>query len=245
MSWRCEDSSGRARAELVDALTTWPQQAELVRSSTVTVSRVLAPDGQDCVLKRYRFPRLLRRLEAAFRHTWLAQPKARREWRALVRMTALDLPVVAPLGCGWRRDALGFVTDSFLLTRWWPHPDLARRMAAGEALPPAAWQAIGSAIGALHARGVLHGGLAARNVLAGMEASGAWQARLVDPVRARFRRSSLSPHEADQDLLPLQPALTGAGLEARAAFAAGYCKPSLLNSAAKAGSTSCASPTMP
>lgn len=245
MSWRCEDPAGRARAELVDALTIWPQQDQLVRTSTVTVSRVLAPGGQVCVLKRYRFPRLWRRLEAAFRHTWLAQPKARREMRILARMRDLDLPVVEPLGCGWKRDALGFVTDSFLLTRWWPHADLPRRIAAGEQLPPAAWEALGEAVGALHARGVAHGGLAARNILIGMEEPGAWQVRLVDPIRARMRRAALSPSEAEQDLLLLQPTLAAAGPEMRAAFAAGYCKPSLPSSAASAGSTSCASPTMP
>lgn len=244
MSWRCEDAAGAPRPGLELCLTIWERREELVRTATVTVERVAGPSGE-FALKRYRFPVLRRRLEAAFRHTWLAQPKARRELRSLHRMQALGIPVVAPFGCGWRRDALGFVVDSFLLTRWWPHADLARRTAAGERLPPAAWRELGCAVGALHARGVAHGGLAARNLLIGLDDAGFWQARIVDPARARFRSAPLSPREAASDLQPLQDALTAAGGERSAAFAAGYCSPSLPSSAASAGSTSCASPTMP
>lgn len=245
MSWHCEDPAGTARPEFEESLTTWPRRAELVRTATVTVERVLAPDGREFAFKRYRFPFLARRLEAAFRHTWMAQPKARREMRTLAALQRLGVPVVSPVGCGWRRDALGFVVDSFLLTSWCPHADLARRTAAGNVLPPAAWQALGSAIGILHARGVVHGGLAARNLLVGPDSSQAWQALILDPARARFRGKPLASAEAVRDLQPLQPTLAGAGHEGRAAFAAGYCNPSLLNSAASAGSTSPASPTMP
>lgn len=244
MSWRCEDPAGRPQPGLELCLTIWERREELVRTATVTVERVAGPGGE-FVLKRYRFPFLGRRLEAAFRHTWIARPKAQRELRALARMRALAIPVAEPYGCGWRRDALGFVVDSFLLTRWWPHADLAQRVAAGDAPPPAAWQELGRAIGALHARGVAHGGLAARNLLIGRDERGSWQARILDPARARFRRAPLRRAEADADLLPLQPALLAAGSACADAFAAGYCNPSLPSSAASAGSTSCASPTMP
>lgn len=245
MIWRCEAAGGAARPGLEAALSEWPREAELVRTATVTVERVIAPDGGACALKRYRFPYLLRRLEAGLRHTWLAAPKARRELRALARLQELGVPAVAPLGCGWRRDALGFVRDSFLLTRWWPHADLARRGAAGETLPPAAWQALGHVLGLLHARGAAHGGLAPRNLLIGEVSAGAWQARILDPARIRFQRAPLSRAAAERDLRPLQSALEQAGADGRAAFAAGYCSPSLPSSAASAGSTSCASPTMP
>lgn len=245
MSWKCEDAAGVARPELESSLTRWKDRVEIVRTSTVTVERLLAPDGAACVLKRYRFPILARRLEAAFRHTWLAQPKARREMRALASMQALGVPVVSPIGCGWRRDALGFVVDSFLLTQWWPHADLARRIAAKEHLPPAAWQALGAAVGLLHTCGVRHGGLAARNLLVGEESPSGWQARLLDPARARFRGRPLTRAEADRDLVPLEPALALADPGRREAFNAGYCNPSLPSSAARTGSTSRASPTMP
>jgi len=244
VSWRCADPAGRPLPGLELCLTIWERREELVRTATVTVERVTGPGGE-FALKRYRFPFLRRRIEAAFRHSWIAVPKARRELRSLARMQALGIPVVEPYGCGWRRDALGFVVDSFLLSRWWPHPDLARSAAAGEPLPPAAWQALGRAAGALHARGVAHGGLAARNLLIGREERGVWQARILDPARARFGGAPLGRARAEADLLPLQPALLAAGAEARAAFADGYCSPSLPSSAASAGSTSCASPTMP
>jgi hypothetical protein len=214
---------------------------------------VLAPDGGECALKRYRFPMLLRRVEAAFRHSWIATPKAAAELAALARLRALGVPAVEPLACGWRRDAVGFVRDSFLLTRWWPHEDLERRLAAGRPLPEPAWRALGAAVGALHARGVRHGGLAPRNLLIG-RASGAesdaapgaeWEARLVDPARVRFGPAPLDARAAQRDLRPLQPALAQAGPAQRRAFESGYCSPSFLNSAASAGSTSSASPTSP
>lgn len=245
MSWRCEDAAGAPRPELLDALEEWPRRAELVRTRTVSVARVLAPDGGECALKRYRFPFLWRRLEAAFRHTWTAEPKARAESRALARLREIGVPAVEPLGCGWRRDALGFVRDSFLLTRWWPHADLARQLAAGTELPPAAWRAVGAAVGALHARGARHGGLEPRNVLLGTGADGAWSARLVDPARARFAAEPLPEAAAAADLAPLRACLRTAAPAARAAFEEGYCKPSFFSSAAKAGSTSSASPTTP
>ncbi len=244
MNWHCEDADGTPRAELAEALDEWPRRAELVRTRTVTVERVLAPDGGECALKRYRFPFLLRRLEAAFRHSWIAEPKARAEVRALARLRALGVPAVEPLGCGWRRDAFGFVRDSFLLTRWWPGADLARRLAAGETLPEEAWRAAGAAAGARHARGARHGGLEPRNLLLGAH-EGRWEVRLVDPARARFGAAPLSGAAAARELAPLRAALARAPAAASAAFEAGYCSPSFFSSAASAGSTSSASPTMP
>ncbi len=245
MTWRCEDPAGRARPDLLAALESWTRAAEIVRTRTVTVERALAPDGGVCAVKRYRFPSLGRRIEAAFRHTWLAVPKARREMRSLARLRALGVPAVEPLGCGWRRDGLGFVRDSFLLTRWWPHPDLARRLAAREELPDAAWRALGAALGTLHARGVRHDGLKPRNLLLGPGANGLWEARLLDPARARFRSAPLGVAAAARDLAALHAVLARTPQGAREAFDAGYCSPSFLNSAASAGSTSAASPTMP
>jgi tRNA A-37 threonylcarbamoyl transferase component Bud32 len=245
VTWRCEDPGGRARPELLAALESWTRAAEIVRTRTVTVERTLAPDGGVCVVKRYRFPVLGRRLEAAFRHTWLAVPKARREMRSLARLRVQGVPAVEPLGCGWRRDALGFVRDSFLLTRWWPHPDLAGLLAAREELPDAAWRAVGETLGALHARGVRHGGLQPRNLLLGPFTDGHWEARLLDPARARFGSAPLGVAAAARDLAPLRAVLARTPSGARDAFDAGYCNPNFFNSAASAGSTSAASPTIP
>lgn len=245
MKWRCEDAAGCAVRDWPAALAGWPLLAELVRTPTVVVERRRDPSGGEVALKRYRFPFLLRRLEAAFRHTWIvAPPKARREARALERLRALGVPAVEPLGWGAARDRCGLVRDSFLLTRWWPHPDLARLLAERGPPPPAAWSALGLSVAAMHARGVAHGGLAPRNVLIGEE-EGRWRVRWLDPARARFRRGRLGAAEADRDLAALRPALDAAPAEAQRAFEEAYCSPSLWRPAASAGSTSSASPTTP
>lgn len=246
MKWRCEDAGGRAAPELLAALAKWPALARLVETPTVEVRLLRDPRGGEAVLKRYRFPRLLRRLEAAFRHSWLtARPKAARELRALRRLRELGVPAVEPLGWGVVRDRLGFVRDSFLLTRHWPQPDLARLLQDHGPPPPAAWHALGVSVAAMHARGVRHGGLAPRNVLVGQPTDGRWQVRWLDPARAQFRDRRLPRGEAERDLDALRPTLEAAPPEARAAFEEGYCSPSFWSPAASAGSTSSASPTRP
>lgn len=243
---RCLDARGAAAPELGAALAHWPVLREIVRTPTVSVELRRSPDGALAALKRYRFPRLAKRLEAALRHTWLlSTPKACAESRALARMRELGVPAVEPLGCGFRRDAWGFVTDSFLLTRWWPHPDLAAVLRDLGPPPPAAWHALGTSLAVMHARGVRHGGLAPRNVLIGCAEDGRWQARWLDPARARFRGRPLASDEAARDLEALRPALDAAPTEAREAFAAAYCSPSFRSSLASAGKTSSASPTTP
>jgi tRNA A-37 threonylcarbamoyl transferase component Bud32 len=243
--WRCEDAAGAPAPALLAALDAWPLLAELVRTPTVLVERRRDPAGGEVAIKRYRFPRLARRLEAAFRHTWLgASPKAHSETRALARLRALGVPAVEPLGWGAARDVCGFVRDSFLITRWWPHPDLARLLAERGPPPPEAWRALGASVAAMHARGVRHGGLAPRNVLVGAE-NGRWRVRWLDPARARFRHGRLESAVAERDLAALRPAVESAPAAARQAFEEGYCSPSFWSPAASAGSTSSASPTTP
>lgn len=246
MKWRCVDAVGDAAPRLLAVLERWPVLREFVRTPTVAVELRGEPGGEPVVLKRYRFPRLLRRWEAAFRHTgaWTT-PKARAEVRALARMRELGVPAVEPLGSGHARDRLGFVADSFLITRWWPHADLARLLRESGPPPPPAWSALGASLAVMHARGVRHGGLAPRNVLLGRTADDRWQARWLDPARARFLRRRLAADEAERDLDPLRPTLDAAPLEARAAFEEAYCNPSFFSPSASAGRTSSASPTTP
>jgi tRNA A-37 threonylcarbamoyl transferase component Bud32 len=244
--WRCADARGVAAPELHEALTSWTLLEEYVHTPTVTVARRQDPHGGMVVVKRYRFPRRLRRIEAAFRHTWLlVEPKARAETRALLRMRELGVPTVEPLGYGWVRDPLGFVADSFLLTRWCPHPDLARTLRERGPPAPEAWRALGESLAVMHARGVCHGGLAPRNVLLGAAEDGRWQARWLDPARTRFRPRRLATAEAERDLDALRPTLDAAPFEARTAFEEGYCSPSFRNPSANAGRISSASPTTP
>lgn len=246
MNWRCTDVRGAAAPQWRAALEHWPVLEEFVRTPTVTVELRGDPAGEPVVLKRYRFPRLLRRCEAAFRHTgpWTT-PKVRAEAQALHRMRELGVPAVEPLGSGHARDRLGLVADSFLVTRWWPHTDLARRLHTSGPPPPAAWAALGASLAIMHARGVLHGGLAPRNVLVGRDPDGRWQVRWLDPARARFLRRRLAASEAERDLDALRPTLDAAPLEARTAFEEAYCNPSFFNPSASAGRISSASPTTP
>ncbi|MDA1259560.1 MAG: hypothetical protein O3A20_02945 [Planctomycetota bacterium] len=246
MKWRCCGPRDEPSPKLLEALERWPVLSELVGTPTVTVEQRRDPSGELVVLKRYRFPKLGRRLEAALRHTWLfAVPKVRAETRALARMRALGIPTVEPLGYGFTSDGWGFVVDSFLLTRWWPHPDLERLLREHGPPPTDAWHALGISLAVMHARGVRHGGLAPRNVLIGCDESGRWQARWLDPARARFRDRRLTAEEAERDLDALRTTLDAAPLQARAAFEEGYCSPSFWSSSASAGRISSASPTTP
>lgn len=245
MSWKWRSVDGKPAAEFAAWAAPRPPEAG-AEPRTARVERRAAPDGSEAALKRPAGPGLGRRLRGSLRGSWLVgQPAVAAECRALARMRELGVPAVEPLGWGARRDGFGFVRDSLLITRWWPHPDLERLLRERGPPPPGAWMALGVAAAVMHARGVLHGRLHPSHVLLGAAADGRWRARWLGASRARFRGRALRTEEAERDLDPLRATLDAAPPEARAAFEEGYCSPSFWSPSASAGSTSSASPTTP
>jgi 3-deoxy-D-manno-octulosonic-acid transferase len=113
-----------------------------------------------------------------------ARSRALREWRLLARLHAWGLPAPRPVAARHQRAWPGCRAD-ILVERL----DDARDVAAllGEApLPAAAWQALGTAIGHLHAARVWHADLNAHNLLLD-RAGRAW---IVDFDRGRVRLGS-------------------------------------------------------
>lgn len=207
---------------------TWTHLERRVDEETVQVDFFRTSEVDDVVLKRYFFPLPEQRWKAALRHTWLiGQPKAQREAEALQRILKAGLPVAQPIGWAVRRDAIGFVHDSWLLSHRLPGEDLERRLARGEMLPDAAWFAVGASAGLLHDGGVRHGGLAARNVIVAesdRSVGSGWTAAWVDPAKAEFL-VRLGYFRRAAELLHFWAGLKDVSPWARAAFAEGYGDP--------------------
>jgi len=134
----------------------------LVQSPRRVLHRVDLDDGTGlrCVVKRHRASRPRHRRREAFK-SWVGRDPARREWRALIDLHALGLPVPRPLA--WGRLDNG---DGILVSEWreglglrsvLPGTSGARREALLERLA--------EAIQALHEAGFRHGDLHAGNLL--------------------------------------------------------------------------------
>jgi len=95
--------------------------------------------------------------------------RAPAEFLLLRRLRAWGLPVPRPLAARVTHHGL-FDRCDLLVERIAGGRDLAQRLQQAP-LPPARWQAIGAAIGRLHAAGVQHGDLNCRNLLLDAEAA--------------------------------------------------------------------------
>ncbi len=150
--------------------------------------RLLPADG-GLFLKGVRIP-LLTRTRQQWRRRW----DIHRELGNLRRLQGSGLPVTVPVAWGCE-SRLGIPLRSFLLLRGCNDAvNLAEfiRQPASQDTRMAAFRAVGRMVAAVHAAGLRHCDLAARNVLvrgAGLHT----QAVLVDFARARFVRPG--PHD--------------------------------------------------
>lgn len=116
------------------------------------------------VLRHYRRGGAVARLSAD-RYVWtgLARTRAWREWHLLAWMHGRGLPVPRPVAARVRRHGVCYSADlvTARLPRVWTLADLLGRWA----LPEDSWRAVGAAIARLHAAGVCHADLNARNIL--------------------------------------------------------------------------------
>ena len=212
--------------DLRGGFAAWTHCERRVETRTVRVDLMRDPAGRDVVLKRYLFPEWQSALRAAAHTLPFTRPKARREAEALANLVQRGLPAATPLGWGVLRGPAGLVQDSWLLTLQLPGEDLERRLRGGAELPQGAWFAVGESADLLHAAGVQHRGLSARNViLDGPGPDQRWRAAWIDTAKTRFR-PRLQPAQRAAELLRFwasvpQPVPDGA----RLAFAAGYGDP--------------------
>jgi 3-deoxy-D-manno-octulosonic acid kinase len=116
------------------------------------------------VLRHYRRGGLVARLSDD-RYVWtgLARTRAWREWHLLAWMHERGLAVPRPIAARVRRHGLFYTADlvTLRLPRVWTLADLLGRWA----LPEETWRELGAAIARLHAAGVRHADLNARNIL--------------------------------------------------------------------------------
>ncbi|MDP6941382.1 MAG: class I SAM-dependent methyltransferase [Planctomycetota bacterium] len=150
-------------------------------------------DGCSVFVKRYTFPKMLRRLEAAFRHTWRGPSRAEREFFNLQRLREAGIPTVRPLSFWVKRDSLGFVRDSWVATEAHDSPDLEAYLHSGRKPSKNFIQALEESVAEISNAGVLYRGLLARNVLVTDEGP-VW----LDPAKAVFAKQSQSITSANE-----------------------------------------------
>jgi len=116
------------------------------------------------VLRHYRRGGLVARLSAD-RYVWtgLARTRAWREWHLLAWMHNRGLAVPRPVAARVRRRGAFYTADlvTLRLPRVWTLAELLGRFS----LPEESWREVGAAIARLHAAGVRHADLNARNIL--------------------------------------------------------------------------------
>lgn len=120
--------------------------------------------GADYVLRHYRRGGWMARLsDDRYAWTGLERTRAWREWQLLAWMYARGLPVPRPVAARVFRNGPFYAADlvTLRLPRVWPLAELLMRWP----LPDASWQEVGAAVARLHAAGVRHADLNARNIL--------------------------------------------------------------------------------
>ncbi|HJM39180.1 MAG TPA: class I SAM-dependent methyltransferase [Planctomycetota bacterium] len=158
-----------------------------VQTETSSVEKRTLSNGQSHFVKRYDFPKPLRRLEAAFRHTWRSPSRAEREFLNLQKMRELGISVVQPIDWWERRDSFGFVRESWLATEAVEAPDLDTYLQAGNQPSTAYFHALVESVRAISQAGILYRGLRARNVLV-TDNGPVW----LDPAKASFQQNPQS-----------------------------------------------------
>ena len=135
-------------------------------SRTSWVERFEA-SGQALYLKTYVYPAPWGPLRGAFRNTFLAASRARREWRALELLARAGVQPGLGVDLSERR-CLGFLLEARLLTRDFGGTDLAELLRA-RGLEAGQWRALWAGLArfvrALHDSGLRDPDLKARNIL--------------------------------------------------------------------------------
>lgn len=150
----------------------------------------------ECVLRHYRRGGLVARFsEDRYVWTGLARTRAWREWHLLAWMHDRGLAVPRPVAARVRRHGVFYTADlvTLRLSRVWTLSDLLGRWS----LPEESWREVGAAIARLHAAGVCHADLNARNIVLDDEG----KVFLLDFDRARRMRGGRGWPQANLERL--------------------------------------------
>lgn len=125
---------------------------------------MFAHEGREYVLRHYRRGGWIARLSAD-RYLWtgLERTRAWSEWHLLASLHARGLPVPRPVAARVRRQGYSYRAD--LVTERIPDAQPLADLLGRSALSAERWAKIGLAIRDLHAAGVRHADLNARNIL--------------------------------------------------------------------------------
>jgi 3-deoxy-D-manno-octulosonic acid kinase len=164
------------------------------RGGRGSVWNIRGPFG-DAVLRHYRRGGVPGRF-VRDRYLFMGEEATRgfREFRLLVRLRDLGLPVPQPLAAGFVRSGLFYRAD--LLTARVPD---ARTLAecGREALSAKVWRELGALLARFHRQGVFHADLNAHNIMIG-ESGALW---LLDFDRGEIREPSKGWQQANLDRL--------------------------------------------
>jgi 3-deoxy-D-manno-octulosonic acid kinase len=144
----------------------------------------VAAGSADWALRHYRRGGRLAAQTSFDLYLWKGESRVRSfvEWRLLVALRALGLPVPEPVGASYERGLLAYRCD--LITRRIAGASpLSDRLAAG-GLAPDLWRSIGTTVARFHAAGVDHADLNAHNILI----TPAGSCSIIDFDRGRLRR---------------------------------------------------------
>jgi tRNA A-37 threonylcarbamoyl transferase component Bud32 len=143
----------------------WILLETLAESRTVRVEKMRDTKGLELVRKSYSFPTTKDRLRGMMRGTLFGKSKAERELHNLALLHQAQVPAVTGVRACVNRNALGFVTDSHLITEASRGTTLAQLLKDEQPPSTETWQSLGRSICRMHQVGFWHRGLAPRNLL--------------------------------------------------------------------------------
>ncbi|MDN5939292.1 MAG: 3-deoxy-D-manno-octulosonic acid kinase [Salinisphaera sp.] len=148
-----------------------------------TVYFLNSPSGENWVLRHFRRGGEAQRVTED-KYLWCGAKRSRAfaEWRLLAEMSAMGLPVPAPVAARVVRSGLCYRAD--LITARVPATQTLAERLQGEFLPAAGWQTLGQILARFHAAGICHADLNAHNILVA-QSSRFW---LIDFDRGRVRK---------------------------------------------------------
>jgi 3-deoxy-D-manno-octulosonic acid kinase len=161
----------------------WSARGELVQVPAGRGSAwFIGAAAKPWVLRHYRRGGFIAKVSKD-QYAWAGEGRVRAfaEWRLLLHLSRLGLPVPKPVAAGYRRRGFWYRCD--LITRRIPDTQTLGAMLAVSALPEDSWQAVGAVIARLHRAGVDHADLNAHNIL--LDADGA--VSVIDFDRGRLR----------------------------------------------------------
>lgn len=197
---------------------------QIRRSRTSWVEHFVDEDGA-WYLKTYRYDGLRAALRGAFRNTFAAPSRARREARALELLAAAG--VQADLEAEFLESRrFGFLREALLLTRDFGGSDLAEKLQEkpeDAGLELEGWRALGRFVQALHDAGLRDPDLKARNLLLRRGEDGAWRFAKIDASSSRIvaRNRRDAARERDLRVLVSDLETLGTSTDALAALRAG------------------------